>query len=69
MDVAQSTPQGLTIMQVLVACSLNDEGRKGRMLFRVKPTPTRFPTNSLYTLVEKVSLFRRTAVTKMIAHS
>ncbi len=30
----------------------NKEGRKGLMVLRVKPTPTRFPTNSLNTLVD-----------------
>ncbi len=28
----------------------NKEGSKGLMVLRVKPTPTRFPTNSLYGL-------------------
>ncbi len=46
MDVARSAPQGgLNSLSSLTGIK---EGRQGLMVLRVKPTPTRFPTNILY---------------------
>ncbi len=46
MDVARSAPQGAYLLAPLNG---NKEGSMSLMLLRVKPTPTRFPTNILYT--------------------
>ncbi len=47
--------RGLT---TLFTCPLNgnEEGSKCLMVLRVKPTPTRFPTNSLYTPMDNTPL-------------
>ncbi len=41
---------------LLVPLNGNKEGNKGLMVFLVKPTPTRFPTNSLYTPMDNTPL-------------
>ncbi len=59
MDVAQSAPQGDHYSHAtlsLASLTGNKEGSKGLMVLRVKPTPTRFPTNVLYTPVDNTSL-------------
>ncbi len=51
MDVSRSAPQGAHYhVDVIYLTSItgNKEGSKGLMVLRVKPTPTRFPTNSLH---------------------
>ncbi len=54
MDVARSAPQGARYL--LAPLNGNKEGSKGLMLLRVKPAPTRFPTNSLYTPMDNTPL-------------
>ncbi len=46
--------RGITIMRALFTYSLNlsKEGSKGLMVLQIKPIPTRFPTNSLYTTMD-----------------
>ncbi len=41
---------------LLASLNVNEEGRKCLMVLRVKPTPTRSPTNSLYTPMDNTSL-------------
>ncbi len=41
---------------LLAAITGNKGGSKGLMALRVKPTPTRFPTSSLYTPMDNTSL-------------
>ncbi len=41
---------------LLATLNGNKEGSRCLMVLRVKPTPTRFPTNSLYTPVDKHTL-------------
>ncbi len=47
MGVDRSAPQ----RYILAPLPVNKEGYKGLMVLRVKPTPTRFATHSLYTPV------------------
>ncbi len=59
MDVARSAPQGTYYYYYhadIIYLTGNKEGSKSLMLLRVKPTPTRFPTNSLYTPVDNTPL-------------
>ncbi len=53
MDVARSAPQAAHYYHVddiyLRQLTGNEEGSKCLMVFRVKPTPTLFPTNIPYT--------------------
>ncbi len=52
MDVARSAPQGGSLpcgRYLLAPLTGNTEGSKCLMVLRVRPTSTRFPTNSLYT--------------------
>ncbi len=44
----------LTAMWILLTG--NKEGRMGLMVFRVRPTPIRFPTSAFYTLVDNALL-------------
>ncbi len=50
--------RGLTTTRTLLSCSLywEQKGSKCLMVLRVKPTPTRFPTNSLYTPMDNIPL-------------
>ncbi len=53
MDVARSAPQGAHYHADIIYLLLgNKEGSKCLMVLRVKPTPTRFPINSLYTPID-----------------
>ncbi len=52
MDVARSAPQGAHYhadVIYLLSKLGKKEGSRSLMVLRVKPTPTRFPTNSIYT--------------------
>ncbi len=48
-----SLPSGRDLFAPLTG---DKEGNKGLMVPRVKPTPTRFPTNSLYTPMDDTPL-------------
>ncbi len=59
MDVARSAPQGAHYHEdafLLASLTGNKDGSKCLMVIRVKPTPTRFPTNSLYTPMDNTPL-------------
>ncbi len=55
MGGARSAPQGLTTMRTLFTCSLNWELRSKHGVYGT-PTPTLFPTNSLYTPMDNTPL-------------
>ncbi len=55
-DVARSSPQGGYYHADVPPSTGNKEGSKFLMVLRVKPTPTRFPTNSLYTAMDNTYL-------------
>ncbi len=57
MDVARSVPQGDSLLPsgryLLASLTGNDKGNKELMVLLVRPTLTRFPTNILYTPVDR----------------
>ncbi len=53
MDVVRSAPQVLTTVRTLL---VNKVGSKELIVFRVQPTSTRYPTNSLYTPTDNTPL-------------
>ncbi len=52
-DVARSAPQDVIYLPPFTG---NKEGSKSLMILRVKPTPTRLPTNSRYTPMDNTPL-------------
>ncbi len=55
MDVTRSASQG-TYYHLFAPLTGNKEGSKRLMVLRVKPKPTRFPTNGLYTPIDNTPL-------------
>ncbi len=53
MDTAWSAPQGRYLLAPLTG---KKEGSKNLTVLRVKPTPTRFPTRSVYTPMDNTPL-------------
>ncbi len=52
---------------LLVPLTLNKQGSSGLMVLRVKPTPTRFPTNSLNTPMDNTPLHSLPSVWRSLA--
>ncbi len=55
MDAARSVPQPCG-RYFLGSLTGNKEGSKGLMVLRVKPTPTRFPANNIYTPMDNTPM-------------
>ncbi len=64
MGLAQSAPQGTHYRADVIYLLLtgNTKGSRGLMVLRVKPTPTQFPTNSLYTPMDNTLLHSLSSV-------
>ncbi len=59
MDVTRSTQPGGSLQcgrDLLASLTVNKKDSKGLMVLPVRPTPTQFPTNSLYTPMDNTPL-------------